>query len=152
MSVRPAVRADAEAMGRMHWLSANTAYGRDDPLERRLAAAERVFDEDETRPFLAEDEDGAVIGVLTVGDDELYAIYVHPGHWGTGVGQALLELAEAELARTCTSASLTCLVVNTRARRFYERNGWDFAEQLTETHFGDEPTDVCRYTRTFSRP
>ena len=55
MIVRPATRADAEAMARTHWLSANTAYGRDDPLERRLAAARRLFEEDETRPFLAED-------------------------------------------------------------------------------------------------
>ena len=149
MIVRPAVRADAEAMGRLHWLSANTAYGRNDPLERRLAASERVFDESGTRPFLAEDDDGSVIGLLTVGDDELYAIYVHPDHWGTGVGQALLERAEAELAKTCTAASLTCMVVNARARRFYERNGWQLGETLVEPHFGGEPTEVCRYHKTF---
>ena len=149
MIIRPALRADAEAMARMHWLSANTAYGRNDPLERRLIAAERIFDEDETRPFLAESEDGEVIGVLTVGDDELYAIYVHPGHWGTGVGQALLERAEAELSATCTAASLTCMVDNPRARRFYERNGWQLGETLVEPHFGGEPTNVCRYHKTF---
>ena len=50
MNIRVALRGDAEAMARMHWLSANTAYGRDDPLDRRLAAAQRLFDEDETRP------------------------------------------------------------------------------------------------------
>ena len=149
MNIRPAVRNDAEAMGRMHWLSANTAYGRNDPLERRLAAAQRVFDEEETRPFLAEDDDGAVVGVLTVGGDELYAIYVHPDHWGTGVGQALLEHAEAELAKTCAAASLTCTVGNVRARRFYERNGWRLAETLVEPHFGGEPTEVCRYHKAF---
>ena len=59
MNVRPAVPADAEAMGRMHWLSANTAYRRNDPLERRLAAAHRLFKEDDTRPFVAEDFGGA---------------------------------------------------------------------------------------------
>ena len=150
MIVRPAVRADAEAMGRLHWLSANTAYGRDDPLERRLAASERVFDESGTRPFLAEDDDGSVIGLLTVGDDELYAIYVHPDHWGTGVGQELLERAEAELAETCTAASLTCMTVNARARRFYERNGWQLGETLVEPHFGGEPTEVCRYRKRLS--
>lgn len=115
MNIRAAVPADAEAMARMHWLSANTAYGRDDPLERRLAAAQRIFDEDETRPFVAEHDDGAVVGVLTVGDDELYAIYVHPDYWGTGVGQALLERAETELAKTCATASLTCAWWETRA-------------------------------------
>lgn len=145
MNIRAAVPADAEAMARMHWLSANTAYGRDDPLERRLAAAQRIFDEDETRPFVAEHDDGAVVGVLTVGDDELYAIYVHPDYWGTGVGQALLERAETELAKTCATASLTCMVGNARARRFYERNGWSLGETLVEPHFGGEPTEVCRY-------
>ncbi len=145
MIVRPAVRADADAMAHTHWLSANTAYGRDDPLERRLAAARSIFGEDETRPFLAEDDDGNVIGVLTVGDDELYAIYVHPDHWGTGVGQALLDRAEAELTKTCAVASLTCMAGNARARRFYERNGWLPGETLVEPHFGGEPTEVCRY-------
>ena len=149
MNIRVARPADAEAMARVHWLSANTAYGRDDPLERRLAASERVFDESGTRPFLAEDDDGSVIGVLTVGDDELYAIYVHPDHWGAGVGQALLERAEAELAETCTAASLTCMVVNARARRFYDRNGWQLGETLVEPHFSGEPTEVCRYHKTF---
>jgi len=146
--VRPAVRADAAAMARTHWLAANTAYGRDDPFERRLAAAERVFDEGGTRPFLAEDVDGAVIGILTIGDDELYAVYVHPDQWGTGVGQALLDRAETELAKTCATASLTCMVANARARRFYERNGWQLGETLVEPHFGGEPTEVCRYHKT----
>ena len=149
MIVRPAVRADAEAMARMHWLSANTAYGRTDPLERRLVAAARIFDEDGTRAFLAEDDDGNVIGVLTVGDDELYAIYVHPDHWGADVGQALLDRAETELAKTCAAASLTCMVENARARRFYERNGWRLGETFVEPHFGGEPTAVCRYHKAF---
>jgi GNAT superfamily N-acetyltransferase len=127
LTIRPAVRADAEAMARTHWLSANTAYGRDDPLERRLAVAYRIFDEDET-----------------------YAIYVHPEHWGTGVGQALLERAEIELAKTCTEATLTCMVGNARARRFYERNGWQLGETLVEPHFGGEPTEVCRYSKRLS--
>lgn len=145
MNVRPARREDAEAMARVHLLSANTAYGRNDPLDRRLGAAQRVFEEAETRPFLAEDDEGRVLGILTVGDSELYAIYVHPDHWGTGVGQTLLDRAEEELAKTCTDATLTCMVVNGRARRFYERNGWTLGETLVEPHFGGEPTDVCRY-------
>jgi GNAT superfamily N-acetyltransferase len=148
--VRPATPADADSMARTHLVSANTAYGRDDPLERRLAAAHRLFEEDGTRPFLAE-SDGDVVGVLTVGDDELYAIYVHPDYWGTGVGQALLDRAEKELAETCDVALLTCMVDNARARRFYERNGWQLVETLVEPHFGGEPTEVCRYRKGFAR-
>jgi GNAT superfamily N-acetyltransferase len=145
--IRPATRSDAEAMARLHWLSSNTAYGRTDPLERRLAAVHRLFEEHETRPFVAE-EDGEIVGILTVGDEELYAIYVHPDRWGTGVGQALLAHAHAALAETCDVASLTCMVANPRARRFYERNGWQLAETLVEPHFGGEPTEVCRYRKS----
>jgi GNAT superfamily N-acetyltransferase len=137
-------------MARMHWVSANAAYGRNDPLERRLAAAHRLFEEDETRPFLAEDDEGAVVGVLAVGDSELYAIYVHPDHWGTNVGRGLLEWAERELAETCDVAVLTCMVDNARARRFYERHGWELGETLVEPHFGGEPTEVCRYRKRLS--
>ncbi len=149
MIVRPATSTDAEAMARLHWLSSNTAYGRDDPLERRLAAAHRVLEEPGTRPFLA-DEDGEVVGILTLGDDELYAIYVHPDRWGTGVGQALLDHAHRLLAETCDTAVLTCMVENARARRFYERNGWEPGETLVEPHFGGEPTEVCRYRKGFA--
>lgn len=149
MIVRPATPADAEAMARVHWLSSNTAYGRNDPFGRRLASAQRVFEEAGTRPFLAEDGSG-VVGILTLGVDELYAIYVHPEQWGTGVGQALLDRAEQELAETCDTAVLTCMVGNARARRFYERNGWELGETLVEPHFGGEPTEVCRYRKSFA--
>ena len=135
-------------MARVHWLSSNTAYHRDDPLERRLEASHGLFDEEGVRPFVAE-QDGEVVGVLTVGEDELYAIYVHPDRWGTGVGQALLDVAHDALAQTCEVAALTCLVGNARARRFYERNGWEPGEEVTEVHFGGELTDVVRYRKRF---
>jgi GNAT superfamily N-acetyltransferase len=148
VNVRVATPADAEAMARVHWLSSNAAYGRNDPFERRLRSSQRLFEEPGVRPFLAE-EDGEVLGVLTVGASELYAIYVDPARWGSGVGQALLDVAHAELAETCEVAHLTWLVGNARARRFYERNGWEPGEQLTEVHFGGEPTEVVRYRRRF---
>jgi GNAT superfamily N-acetyltransferase len=146
--VREAVPADAEAMARVHLLSANTAYGRNDSLERRLAVSRSLFEEEGTRPYLAEDG-GECVGVLTLGDDELYAIYVHPERWGTGVGQALLDHAHVELAKTCGEARLTCLIGNARARRFYERNGWELVATVVEPHFGGEPTAVVKYARIF---
>ncbi|HEX3807474.1 MAG TPA: GNAT family N-acetyltransferase [Gaiellaceae bacterium] len=149
MKVRPAVPADAEALARVHWLSSNTAYGRNDPFARRLAASHRLFAEDGARPFLVE-ADGEVIGTLVVGDDELHAIYIHPDWWGTAAGQLLLDQAHASLAETCENATLTCLADNPRARRFYERNGWELVETLVEPHFGGVPTEVCRYRKSFS--
>jgi GNAT superfamily N-acetyltransferase len=146
--VREARLEDAEAMARAHAASASAAYGRDEDLERRTRRWREVFDEPESRPYLAEVE-GRVVGVLSVGSSELYAIYVHPDWWGKGVGQALLDKAEALLGETCDEAELTVLVGNSRARRFYERNGWRFAEQVVEPHFGGELTEVCKYRRRF---
>jgi GNAT superfamily N-acetyltransferase len=149
VKVRAATRDDAEAMARVHWLSSNTAYGRNDPFERRLDSSRRLFDEEGVRPYLVE-EDGETIGVLTVGDDELYALYVHPNWWGSGAGQLLMDRALELLAETCEVATLTVLTGNARARRFYERNGWELAGELTELHFGGEPTDVAKYRKTFT--
>ena len=50
-------------------------------------------------------------------------------------GQALIDEAHALLAESCDEASLTVLTANPRARRFYERNGWQLTDTLVEPHF-----------------
>jgi GNAT superfamily N-acetyltransferase len=151
--VRPATAADAEAMARCHAASADVAYAhiaaRDPGLtERRLRAWVEILAGDH-RAHLAE-AGGEVIGVLNVSDDELHVIYVHPDWWGTGAGQRLLDTAHALLAETCDEAVLTVLADNPRARRFYERNGWELAEELVEQHFAGLDVPVCRYRKRFS--
>ncbi|MFF3350040.1 GNAT family N-acetyltransferase [Streptomyces sp. NPDC002779] len=78
-------------------------------------------------PYRAEDLPGE--------DAELYAIYVDPGRYGAGIGQALLQ----ESIRRCAAAGyprmlLWVLKENTGARRFYERAGFlpDGAEEPFE--------------------
>lgn len=150
MIVRRARPEDADEMARVHAASADAAYA-DIPWReagvtpRRLAAWHDVL-AGEHRAHLAE-VDGAVVGVLNVSDDELHVIYVHPGWWGRGAGQALLERAHELLAETCDEATLTCVAGNARARRFYERNGWTLDRILTEPHFGGVPTEVARYRK-----
>ncbi len=72
--------------------------------------------------------DGVPIGFASSGpgrdadlptERELYALYVAAAEWGRGIGRLLLaeELAGDE-------ASLWVLEGNTRARSFYERNGF----------------------------
>jgi len=150
VKVRVATPADVEAMARVHWLSSNTAYGRNDPFERRLETARKIFELPNFRQLLAEDDDGAVIGVAGLTDDELTALYVHPEWWGSGAGQLLLDEVHRALAETCDEAELTVLRTNARARRFYERNGWELREELTEPHFGGIPTDVAKYRKRFT--
>ena len=62
--------------------------------------------------------DGAGLG-------EVYAIYVDPSEWGTGVGGALMEQAIDDLRGAgFDAATLWVFDDNPRARRFYERYGW----------------------------
>jgi ribosomal protein S18 acetylase RimI-like enzyme len=64
---------------------------------------------------------------------ELYALFVHPDHWGTGAGRALTDAACADLrAAGCTTVQLWVLEANIRARRFYQRYG--FTETPDRTH------------------
>jgi GNAT superfamily N-acetyltransferase len=71
---------------------------------------------------------GAAIDDAQVG--QLYAIYVLPQAWGTGLGHALMEAAVAGLReRGFEDAIVDVLTENPRARRFYEREGWSFAEE-----------------------
>ncbi|MGW1955961.1 N-acetyltransferase family protein [Streptomyces sp. NPDC001920] len=81
-------------------------------------------------------------------DAELYALYVDPGRFGTGIGRALLQ----ESVRRCTAAGhprmfLWVLEANARARRFYERAG--FRADGAREHFEVDGVEVpeVRYAR-----
>jgi GNAT superfamily N-acetyltransferase len=59
------------------------------------------------------------------GRGELWAFYLHPDAWGTGVADELIAHVEVRLmAEGFDSAVLWVLDDNPRARRFYERHGW----------------------------
>jgi GNAT superfamily N-acetyltransferase len=80
--------------------------------------------------------DGVVVGFSTCGPErprpivheirgEVWAFYLHPDHWGTGIADELLVAAEDRLRRDgFPVATLWVLDDNPRARRFYERTGW----------------------------
>jgi GNAT superfamily N-acetyltransferase len=100
------------------------------------------------------DLDGTVAGFVCVGASrdvrrcgEVYAIYVDPDAWARGVGRALLEQAEAELARRWDVASLWVLEENDRARRFYASAGWEpDGARKREKRFGVAPFEL-RYRK-----
>ena len=103
--------------------------------------------------YVAEDE-GRVIGFASIGPSrderdvgELYAIYVEPGAWATGVGRALIEHAEEGLRTTWTEATLWVLEDNPRAQRFYELAGWTRdGLRKVESFLGMEAAEV-RYRK-----
>lgn len=75
---------------------------------------------------------------------EVFAIYVHPSEWGTGTGRDLLRAGAEELAfQGFERACLWVLDSNTRARSFYERQGWMLARRVKlEEIAGVQVTEV----------
>jgi ribosomal protein S18 acetylase RimI-like enzyme len=134
--IRPATAEEAEAVARVHLETWRVAYAHVFPREAlEDLSAERIARRAELHrraPPVVADRNGEIVGFVSVGpageDDaegELYAIYVLPTHWGTGVGRALLQAGEERLRELGHSvAVLWVLEDNPRARRFYEAAGW----------------------------
>jgi ribosomal protein S18 acetylase RimI-like enzyme len=60
-----------------------------------------------------------------IGGSEVYAIYVLPAEFSTGMGRALMAAATRALASAGSAeVGLWVLAANPRARRFYERYGF----------------------------
>ena len=79
---------------------------------------------------------------------EVYAVYVLPGYWGTGVGRALLDALVAELtAGGAPEATLWVLEPNHRARAFYEREGWKPDGRAETIERGNTAVQELRYRR-----
>jgi GNAT superfamily N-acetyltransferase len=161
VEVRPATVDDARRIEEIRVHTWRAAYRHVLPPDRLDAMAV-----DETRwahriaepppgwgIFVAGDA-GRVIGFAALGPSrdrqgpgELFAIYVEHGAWSTGAGRALIERAEAELARDYDLALLWVLEENHRARRFYERAGWELdGARKVETFLETEVAEV-RYRK-----
>ncbi|MFI9827704.1 GNAT family N-acetyltransferase [Streptomyces sp. NPDC051913] len=119
---------------------------------------ERFWQSDGSVVNLVAVQDGELLGWAAYGpyrdgevrtaDAELYAIYVDAGHFGGGIGHALLQ----ESVRRCKAADYPCVRLwvlqgNTRARSFYERAGFrpDGAEEPFEVD--GVPVPEVRFTR-----
>ena len=52
-------------------------------------------------------------------------LWVHPSHHRNGIGGALLDIVEAEIAKSgCGIGTLECFSDNDRALGFYRSKGW----------------------------
>jgi GNAT superfamily N-acetyltransferase len=140
VGIRRAAVGDAAAIAEVHVRTWQGAYVHTFGAER-LARMDVVARVERWRRWLAEGQDvfvavdeDRVVGFVWVGpsrdpsaDAELYAIYVLPDSWGTGAGGGLMR-AGVEALREAGhhEAILWVLEENPRARRFYEREGWQF--------------------------
>ncbi|MEE6208686.1 GNAT family N-acetyltransferase [Salarchaeum sp. III] len=140
--VRDAARGDAARVREIAAVAWRDAHA---PLigEERVAEflAEHYTERDlrnaiasEKSAFLVAERE-AVVGFVEVGpvDDpdtwSVYRIYVHPEHYGAGVGTALLDAAESRLPDSVSRLRLVVLSGNDRARRFYEARGFEFVRE-----------------------
>lgn len=151
-TVRQAVVADTDAIGRVHYAAHVETYTgkfpegviESDPPERRARMWRRIIGEHLGEVWVAEieaDEQAAeIVGFASTGpardDDpprerELASIYLLAAHHGSGLGQALLDAAIAD-----RPVSLWVLDDNPRAIAFYRRNGFepDGAERIDERY------------------
>ncbi|HET9455761.1 MAG TPA: GNAT family N-acetyltransferase [Candidatus Limnocylindrales bacterium] len=169
-AIRLAVPADAPGVGRVHVESWQATYPGIVPqpilermsVERRAAfwreAITRSLDgatDAGERVWVAVGEAGEVAGFASIGpardDDlpprtgELYAIYLAPEHWSTGLGRRLHDAAVDDLAVRHDPLVLWVLTDNARARRFYKRAGWMADGSARILDFDGTPIEEIRY-------
>jgi GNAT superfamily N-acetyltransferase len=125
IEIRPATVEDATRIAEV-WLASWRATFDFEPAHpdedvRRWVREELLV---EAEDWVATDpSDGdSVIALLGLSDTMVEQLYVRPDRIGRGVGRALLELAKR---RRPDGLDLYCFAANDRARRFYERNGFE---------------------------
>ena len=133
--VREAAIDDAHELALVHMKSSRVAY-RDlvagDPPSLDVLECDWVtaMTNAETTAFAATLGEHLVGSVLVEpskdapGAGELKRLNVAPELWRHGIGALLHDAAVQELARRFAIAGLWVLEENDRARRFYERRGW----------------------------
>jgi ribosomal protein S18 acetylase RimI-like enzyme len=143
VSLRRALIADAETVGRIHVESWNVAYrgimpddviARTDLAYRTKFWAERIADQ--AWPVFLVEEDGAAVAfcqmipTLDADDDatrvgHITSLHVLPQLRGRGFGRMLIDHVFAEFRRRrFVEVTLWVLEENRDARRFYEKRGF----------------------------
>jgi ribosomal protein S18 acetylase RimI-like enzyme len=164
LTLRVASVKDALAVARVHlgaWRSAYRGIIPDsylDGVDEEARASRYTFDRtgpDDPLTWIAVEGD-EIVGFVSVGPargdergrGEIYALYVAPSSWRSGIGSVLMTRAEEHLAgQGFDEALLWVLKDNDRGRRFYEAVGWrDDGGELTAVFDSHEVVEV-RYAK-----
>jgi GNAT superfamily N-acetyltransferase len=161
--IRPATPGDARSVAEVHvgsWRHAYRGMLPDEYLDRlsvdeREAMWHEAFADGTSGAFVAE-MDGGIAGFASFapsrdddaseGVGEIPAIYVAPSELGRGVGRELLAAATRALREGgYRRATLWVLEANARARRFYEKAGWNWDGTVSRHDFDCANEPVVRY-------
>jgi ribosomal protein S18 acetylase RimI-like enzyme len=132
--VREARAEDWPSLHRIHAAATRSSYGQTLPWLIPILEDPETPLEDAAWTLVAEAA-GRVVGYVAVTGSHVENLFVDPEAQGKGVGDALLRAAEARVQRERGAegerearVTLRCLLVNERARRFYERQGYSARE------------------------
>lgn len=174
ISIRLATPDDAEAIARLHVETSLFAYrpilGHDysgGDISERVDHWRRMLMGDHSlawippeKTYVAVTADDRIAGFCAVGasrdedrpdDGEVYMLYVSPDHWGGRVSNQLFEAGVAYLrGRDFAHLLLWVLEDNARARRFYERKGWQ-PDGAKKPSFSKPALSQVRYRAIESR-
>lgn len=157
--VRAAEKADADAIARIYIAASVAALGDSANIDAIEAAAKGRHAMwaplVRAEPGYAMDvvDSGQVRGFSSVGPaspsdgrvGHLYALYVEPQSWGSGIGTRLLTAALQHFRSwQMTTAELWVQEENLRARGFYERRSWKSTGDVSANDRGT----FIRYTTT----
>jgi len=112
--------------------------------------------------LLATTDDGQVVGFISFGPErtqeaqaqssmgELYGLYIHPEHWGHGVGKELLAKALEQLKqKSFREVVLWTMQKNAMARAFYAKHGFSLDGSVKESQYAEERFWEVRFRIVF---
>ncbi|MEU6815056.1 GNAT family N-acetyltransferase [Streptomyces sp. NPDC046860] len=91
--------------------------------------------------WVAEAEEGGIVGMMVLDGDLLSQLYLDPAHRGRGLGDRFVALAKE---RSPGGLTLWTFQVNRPAHRFYERHGF-VAVERTDGSGNEEREPDVRY-------
>jgi ribosomal protein S18 acetylase RimI-like enzyme len=151
VQIRPAERSDASEVARVWragWMDAHVGNVPDALMAERTESyfTQTAIDLVDST-LIAVDDDGSVLGVVLVHEDELFQLAVTSSARRRGVGRALVAAAEELIATEYERAELAVVASNTGAQRLYEECGWtDLGEVVLPAraaNLDDEPIPVA---------
>jgi ribosomal protein S18 acetylase RimI-like enzyme len=148
-TVRPAAAGDVEAIATVWhegWREAHLGHlpPAIEPLRRPADFRRRAEANLPLTTVVTDSEQ--LVGFVTVRDDEVEQLYVAPSARGHGVADRLLRHGEQVIGERFDVAWLAVIGPNTRARRFYSRNGWrDAGPFAYEADAGPPPVAVLAH-------